>query len=135
MPAYLGFIQELYGDLHARNLRLYVNVAAATEDEYLKQIAPNCDGIVLMNYDQHELESEPGPIAAQDWFLGNLTRVLKIGAQGEDDLRDRQLRIRLDDFDSRPEGPQAPQAAGSWMRKICLTCRKYGSGRWTPMPI
>jgi cellulose synthase/poly-beta-1,6-N-acetylglucosamine synthase-like glycosyltransferase/peptidoglycan/xylan/chitin deacetylase (PgdA/CDA1 family)/spore germination protein YaaH len=78
MPAYLGFIQSLYGDLHARNLRLYVTVAAATEDEYLKQIAPNCDGIVLMNYDQHEQESEPGPIAAQDWFIGNLTRVLKI---------------------------------------------------------
>ena len=77
MAAYLGFIQSLYRDLHARNLRLYVNVAAATEDEYLKQIAPSCDGIVLMNYDQHEQESEPGPIAAQDWFIANLTRVLK----------------------------------------------------------
>src|SRR5438477_4959908 len=77
MPAYLGFIQSLYADLHSRNLRLYVNVAASTEDEYLKQIAPNSDGIVVMNYDQHEQESEPGPIAAQDWFISNLTRVLK----------------------------------------------------------
>ena len=30
-----------------------------------------------MNYDQHEVESDPGPIAAQDWFIANLTRVLK----------------------------------------------------------
>ena len=77
VPAYVRFIRELYGDLHARNLRLYVNVPASAEDEYLKQIAPNTDGIVLMNYDQHETESEPGPIAAQDWFIANLVRVLK----------------------------------------------------------
>jgi peptidoglycan-N-acetylglucosamine deacetylase len=77
VPAYVRFIRELYADLHARNLRLYVNVPASAEDEYLKQIAPNTDGIVLMNYDQHETESEPGPIAAQDWFIGNLARVLK----------------------------------------------------------
>jgi peptidoglycan-N-acetylglucosamine deacetylase len=77
MPAYLTFIQELYADMHSRNLRLYVNVAASTEDAYLKQMAPNVDGIILMNYDQHEVESEPGPVAAQDWFVANLTRVLQ----------------------------------------------------------
>jgi cellulose synthase/poly-beta-1,6-N-acetylglucosamine synthase-like glycosyltransferase/peptidoglycan/xylan/chitin deacetylase (PgdA/CDA1 family)/spore germination protein YaaH len=78
MPAYLAFIQELYAEMHPRNLRLYVNVAAATEDQYLKQMAPNVDGIILMNYDQHEVESEPGPVAAQDWFVANLARVLKV---------------------------------------------------------
>ena len=74
--AYLRFIRDLYVEFQKRNLRLYVNVAAAMEDEYLKQIAASSDGIVLMNYDQHEQESEPGPIAAQDWFVANLTRVL-----------------------------------------------------------
>ncbi len=77
VPAYINFIHEIYADLHARNLRLYVNVPASAEDAYLKQIVPNTDGIVLMNYDQHEAESEPGPVAAQDWFLNNLVRVLK----------------------------------------------------------
>ena len=76
-PAYLTFIEELHGDFHSHNLTLYVNVAASTEDAYLKQIAASSDGIILMNYDQHEQESDPGPIAAQDWFLGNLARVLK----------------------------------------------------------
>ena len=31
-----------------------------------------------MNYDQHEVESEPGPIAAQSWFVANLVRAKKI---------------------------------------------------------
>jgi cellulose synthase/poly-beta-1,6-N-acetylglucosamine synthase-like glycosyltransferase/peptidoglycan/xylan/chitin deacetylase (PgdA/CDA1 family)/spore germination protein YaaH len=77
-PAYLAFIHELYGDLHPLNLRLYVNTAVATPDFDLKQIAANADGIILMNYDQHQTTSDPGPIAAQDWFVGNLTRVLKV---------------------------------------------------------
>ena len=44
----------------------------------LKRIAANSDGIVLMNYDEHEANSDPGPVASQDWFVGNLQRVLKI---------------------------------------------------------
>ena len=75
---YLAFIQELYGDLQKRDLRLYVNTAVATGDADLKQIAANSDGVILMNYDEHQTTSEPGPIAGQDWFVDNLTRVLKI---------------------------------------------------------
>jgi cellulose synthase/poly-beta-1,6-N-acetylglucosamine synthase-like glycosyltransferase/peptidoglycan/xylan/chitin deacetylase (PgdA/CDA1 family)/spore germination protein YaaH len=77
-PAYLTFIQELYSDLHPRHLRLYVSTLVSASDDSLKRIAANSDGIVLMNYDQHELESQPGPIASQDWFVANLQRVLKI---------------------------------------------------------
>ena len=77
-PAYLSFIQELYAQMHPRNLRLYVNVAVATGDKDLKAIAANSDGIILMNYDEHQTTSDPGPIASQDWFVGNLVRVLKI---------------------------------------------------------
>jgi cellulose synthase/poly-beta-1,6-N-acetylglucosamine synthase-like glycosyltransferase/peptidoglycan/xylan/chitin deacetylase (PgdA/CDA1 family)/spore germination protein YaaH len=77
-PAYSSFIRELYGDMHPKNLRLYVNVAVSTPDAELKQIAANSDGIILMNYDEHQVTSDPGPIASQDWFIGNLTRVLKI---------------------------------------------------------
>jgi len=76
-PAYMSFLAELYGDLHPLNLRLYVNTPVATSDADLKQIAANSDGIILMNYDQHQTTSDPGPIASQEWFIGNLTRVLK----------------------------------------------------------
>jgi peptidoglycan-N-acetylglucosamine deacetylase len=77
-PAYLTFIHELYTDMRPRNLHLWVNTAVATPDNDLKQIAANSDGIILMNYDQHQTTSDPGPIADQEWFTGNLTRVLKI---------------------------------------------------------
>ena len=76
--AYLAFIKGLYAQMNARNLKLYVNVAAATSDSDLKLIAANSNGIVLMNYDQHETNSDPGPIAAQSWFIDNLTRVTKV---------------------------------------------------------
>jgi peptidoglycan-N-acetylglucosamine deacetylase len=77
-PAYMSFIQALYAQMHARHLTLYVNVAVATSDQDLKTIAANSDGIVLMNYDQHQTTSDPGPIASQSWFVANLQRVLKI---------------------------------------------------------
>jgi peptidoglycan-N-acetylglucosamine deacetylase len=76
-PAYLAFIQEVYSDLHPRNLRLYVNLPASASADELKTVAANSDAIILMNYDQHEDSSEPGPIASQDWFIANLTRALK----------------------------------------------------------
>ncbi|HEY2861354.1 MAG TPA: glycosyltransferase [Terracidiphilus sp.] len=77
-PAYVQFIREIYAELHARDLRLYVNSSASLEDAYLQQVAMNSDGVILMNYDQHEVESEPGPIAAESWFVSNLQRALKI---------------------------------------------------------
>ncbi len=75
---YLTFVRELYADMHSRNLRLYVNTAVSTEDEDLKLLAANSDGILLMNYDEHEVESAPGPVASQKWFVDNLVRVLKV---------------------------------------------------------
>jgi peptidoglycan-N-acetylglucosamine deacetylase len=76
-PAYLSFIQELYAAMHPLNLRLYVNVPVSTPDAELKQIAANSDGVILMNYDEHQVTSDPGPVASQEWFIGNLARVLK----------------------------------------------------------
>ena len=78
VPAYLQFIHDLYGDMHARNLRLYVNVEIGADDDFIKQVAANSDGLLLMNYDEHEENGDPGPIASQPWFLNNLRRVMKI---------------------------------------------------------
>jgi cellulose synthase/poly-beta-1,6-N-acetylglucosamine synthase-like glycosyltransferase/peptidoglycan/xylan/chitin deacetylase (PgdA/CDA1 family)/spore germination protein YaaH len=75
---YAEWIGELHKDLHAKNLRIYVDVETSAEDWLMKAIAKNSDGIILMNYDQHEEQSGPGPIAAQDWFEGNLSRALKV---------------------------------------------------------
>ncbi len=77
-PAYVSFIGELYAQMHPRNLRLYVNVVVSTDASELKQIAANSDGIILMNYDEHQENSDPGPVASQSWFVANLQRVLKV---------------------------------------------------------
>jgi cellulose synthase/poly-beta-1,6-N-acetylglucosamine synthase-like glycosyltransferase/peptidoglycan/xylan/chitin deacetylase (PgdA/CDA1 family)/spore germination protein YaaH len=76
--AYFQFIETLYAQMHARNLRLYVNIAADTDPGDLKFYSANADGLIVMNYDEHEAESEPGPVASQNWFLNNLKNVLKV---------------------------------------------------------
>jgi len=76
--AYMKFVQDLYTEMHAHNLRLYVNIPASMDDADLKRFAANADGLIVMNYDEHETTSDPGPIASQPWFLNNLVRVLKV---------------------------------------------------------
>src|SRR5579875_373791 len=70
-------VQELAGDLHARGLKLYVVVPVNELSNY-PDIADFCDGIILMNYDQHFPGSAPGPVASQDWFVKNVQDALKI---------------------------------------------------------
>ena len=75
---YQALMAELYADFSRKNLRLYINMPTGTDKKMLAFEAAHTDGIVLMNYDQHENTSEPGPIAAEDWFENNLQRVLQI---------------------------------------------------------
>jgi cellulose synthase/poly-beta-1,6-N-acetylglucosamine synthase-like glycosyltransferase/peptidoglycan/xylan/chitin deacetylase (PgdA/CDA1 family)/spore germination protein YaaH len=77
-PAYRQLIASLSTALHVRGLKLYVNVPVQDDDWDLKFMAANSDGLMLMNYDQHQTESGPGPIASQDWFVQNLQNVLKV---------------------------------------------------------
>jgi peptidoglycan-N-acetylglucosamine deacetylase len=76
-PGFKDLIAALYNDFHPRNLRLYVNTPVGDDDWDLKFMADHSDGLLLMNYDEHQTESQPGPIASQDWFIDNLTNVLK----------------------------------------------------------
>lgn len=76
--SYIDFVEKLYAAMHAKNLRLYVNVPAALDDDELKRFANSADGVIVMNYDEHEVESQPGPVASQNWFLNNLKHALKV---------------------------------------------------------
>jgi cellulose synthase/poly-beta-1,6-N-acetylglucosamine synthase-like glycosyltransferase/peptidoglycan/xylan/chitin deacetylase (PgdA/CDA1 family)/spore germination protein YaaH len=71
-PGYLALLAELSTDLHTKGLKLYVSVPARDRDFDYAAIAALTDGVVLMNYDEHESENEPGPVASQDWFSKNL---------------------------------------------------------------
>jgi cellulose synthase/poly-beta-1,6-N-acetylglucosamine synthase-like glycosyltransferase/peptidoglycan/xylan/chitin deacetylase (PgdA/CDA1 family) len=53
-------------------------VQVSADDAYLARVAHNSDGVILMNYDEHEETSAPGPVASEPWFEANLTRVLKV---------------------------------------------------------
>lgn len=77
-PGFNALVEALYNDFHPRNLRLYVNVPVGDDDFNMKFLADHSDGLLLMNYDEHQTDSEPGPIASQDWFIDNLKDILKV---------------------------------------------------------
>jgi cellulose synthase/poly-beta-1,6-N-acetylglucosamine synthase-like glycosyltransferase/peptidoglycan/xylan/chitin deacetylase (PgdA/CDA1 family)/spore germination protein YaaH len=77
-PGYNSLIAELYSQMHPKGLRLFVNEGVGDDDSEYAALAKNTDGILLMNYDEHEETGGPGPIASQDWIENNLRRVLKV---------------------------------------------------------
>ena len=77
-PGFRALVEEIDADFHSRNLRLYVNVPVHDDDFDLKFLADHSDGLLLMNYDEHETDSDPGAIASQDWFIDNLKETLKV---------------------------------------------------------
>jgi cellulose synthase/poly-beta-1,6-N-acetylglucosamine synthase-like glycosyltransferase/peptidoglycan/xylan/chitin deacetylase (PgdA/CDA1 family)/spore germination protein YaaH len=75
-PGFRALIAEL--DIALRpNKRVYINVPVDDDDFDYKFLAAHSDGLILMIYDQHQSESGPGPIAAQDWFEKNLRTAIK----------------------------------------------------------
>jgi cellulose synthase/poly-beta-1,6-N-acetylglucosamine synthase-like glycosyltransferase/spore germination protein YaaH/peptidoglycan/xylan/chitin deacetylase (PgdA/CDA1 family) len=72
-PGYVALLQELSSDLHARGMKLYVAVPPHNGEYNYAAVAAAADGVVLMNYDQHYPGAASGPVAAQDWFVQNLT--------------------------------------------------------------
>jgi spore germination protein YaaH len=76
--AFRKFIGELATAMHSAGLKLMVALPARDEEYDYGFIGKQCDALVLMNYDQHWLTSEPGPIAAQDWYVENIRQVLKV---------------------------------------------------------
>ncbi len=109
-PGFLSLIDELGQDLHARKMKLYVNVPVSDRDYDYAHLAASSDGLVIMNYDQHQTTSAPGPIAAQDWFVKNLKEALKdiprtklicaIGNYGYDWSLNKKGRVTNVDTDS-----------------------------------
>jgi peptidoglycan-N-acetylglucosamine deacetylase len=76
-PAFVQLLNELSGDLHAKNMKLYVSVPANNPDFDYRAASQVADGIVLMDYDEHYGGGPSGPIASQDWFVHNLTEAKK----------------------------------------------------------
>ncbi len=134
IPAYLSFIQELYADLHARNLRLYVNTAVCHHRR-----RPQADCRQLRRHHPDELRRAPDRERSRAHRQPGLVRRQSAPraqdrAQGEADLRRRQLRLRLDALDSQSQRTSKhPQARRSSTPKIS-TSPTPGSAPPTPTP-
>src|SRR5438477_586232 len=73
-----ALIGEMAADLHSRGLKMYINVPADDDDFNYKYLADNSDGLILMNYDEHQSESKAGPVASHSFFVGNIQKALKV---------------------------------------------------------
>ena len=92
---YKQLVQELYGDLQSKGLKLYIAVPVNDKEFDYSAIAQFADGLILMNYDEHYPGGMPGAVASQDWFVKNLARCAECDSARKDHRRNRQLRLRL----------------------------------------
>ncbi len=99
-PGFRSLIQALYADFHARNLRLYINTLVADPDFDMAFMAANSDGLLLMNYDEHQTATGPGPLASAGLVCRQPAADSEGGAEGKDHRGSGQLRVRLDDATS-----------------------------------
>lgn len=82
-PGYLSLLNDLSTDLHAKGLKLYVSVPVRDPDWDYPAVSAAADGVVLMNYDEHDPGDIPGPVASQDWFVNNLKVTQKVIPQSK----------------------------------------------------
>ncbi len=73
---YKLLVQELYADLQAKGLKLYIAVPVNDRQFDYAGVSQFADGLILMNYDEHYPGGMPGPVASQDWFVKNLESAL-----------------------------------------------------------
>ncbi|MFN8091811.1 MAG: glycosyltransferase [Vicinamibacteria bacterium] len=66
------FVHELGAELHRRSAQLMVALPAADPAFDYRSIGRDADVVIAMNYDEHWLGSEPGPIASQGFFVRNV---------------------------------------------------------------
>jgi len=61
-------MRDLYNRFHALGLEVSESVPFDDEVYDYKELAKTNDFLILMAYDQHDTNGEPGPPAAQDWY-------------------------------------------------------------------
>jgi len=73
-PALLTFVQELHAVFAPKGLLVVQAVPFDDPDWNYKGYAAANDYTMLMAYDQHYTGSDPGAVAAQDWYENNLVK-------------------------------------------------------------
>jgi cellulose synthase/poly-beta-1,6-N-acetylglucosamine synthase-like glycosyltransferase/peptidoglycan/xylan/chitin deacetylase (PgdA/CDA1 family)/spore germination protein YaaH len=75
-PGLRAFMQELYATFHPAGLTVAQSVPLDDPDYDLKAFAATSDYLIIMAYDEHAADDEPGPIASQRWFTEHVRRRL-----------------------------------------------------------
>ena len=78
LPAYGALVETISDDFHAHNLKLYITVPVGNSGYDLAFLAAHTDGLVLMNFGEHQNQTISGPVASQDWFEINLKAAMKV---------------------------------------------------------
>jgi len=71
-----AFMAELAAAFHPKGLLVTQDIQTDSDAYNLPALARMDDFLVPMLYDQHASGSDPGPIAGQDWFQGELAHFL-----------------------------------------------------------
>lgn len=74
----VAFMNALAAKLKPAALMLTESVPTDDTAYDLKRLAALCDYIVPMVYDEHYQSSEPGPVASENWFYGQLEELKKV---------------------------------------------------------
>jgi peptidoglycan-N-acetylglucosamine deacetylase len=64
----IQFTTELATALHAGGFEISINLPVNNDSFDYRKLSAPVDYVILMAYDQHYSGSDPGPIAASDWF-------------------------------------------------------------------
>ncbi len=71
------FCSELHQALKENKLSLSINVEAGPDIDYAG-LGKNVDQLILMDYDQHSVNTDPGPIASMLWFKQGIKEVVDL---------------------------------------------------------
>ena len=63
-----NFQKELYETFHAKGLLVTQDVAPLDANYDFEKLSQYNDHVIIMAYDQHTQEGEPGPVSAQKWI-------------------------------------------------------------------
>jgi peptidoglycan-N-acetylglucosamine deacetylase len=74
----ITFMSALSAKLKPAGLLLTESIPTDDTAYDLKRLAAICDYVVPMVYDEHYQSSEPGPVASENWFYGQLEELKKV---------------------------------------------------------
>lgn len=75
---FLNFVRALHARLRPERKLLTMAVGVDVTDADLRDFGAATDRLILMDYDEHEAKSDPGPVASNDWFAAQVARARRI---------------------------------------------------------